>query len=107
MSVIQSHLYSELTSRSVAFDQATIPDEFAQARLTAIQSGVPGAILRAVTTNASLAPTAFTTLDGFVNTTSDKYVSTPALVTTELANVGTFVDAIFSPSSKEYVLFVG
>ncbi|EJD00434.1 uncharacterized protein FOMMEDRAFT_111992 [Fomitiporia mediterranea MF3/22] len=62
----------------VIFDPNT--DPFIAARANATTSGVPGAILRAVTTNQSLSNTAFNSPDGFVEPTSRIYTQHLALI---------------------------
>ncbi|KAL5480378.1 hypothetical protein ACEPAI_1648 [Sanghuangporus weigelae] len=61
----------------VVFDAS--PDDFTAVRANATNNGVPGAILRAVTTNQSLV-NAFDSQDGFVETTSRIYTQHLALV---------------------------
>ncbi|KAI5117631.1 hypothetical protein M0805_001274 [Coniferiporia weirii] len=63
----------------VVFDSPS-PDNFTAARAQATNNGVPGAILRSVLNNATVAPNAFNSLDGFVDTTSRIYTQHLALV---------------------------
>ncbi|KAH8113035.1 hypothetical protein DFH11DRAFT_1510822 [Phellopilus nigrolimitatus] len=62
----------------VVFDAS--PDQFTAARANATNTGVPGAIMRSVTTNTSISSSAFDSLDGFVETTSRIYTQHLALV---------------------------